>query len=255
LLVGTPNNATQQQIAEAQQRAQSLLKRALAGESFETLVSKNSDAERNNGGAIGLRSADRLPEPFVDAVQDLPIGGIAPKPLRSNAGFHLLKLLDKQTTTQTLPDVLIQNHARHILRRVDSQDEAEQAEKTFKQFKQQVEKGQADFATLARQHSQDGTAAQGGDLGWTTAGQFVPEFEATLDALHPGEIAQPFLSRFGMHLVQLLERKQTPLTREQKLDAARKTLKARKQEEAYTEWSQEILARAYVEHRAEPDLR
>lgn len=253
LLVAVPDKAKPAEIEAIARRAQSLLTRARAdGSDFAALVQQHSDAERNQGGAIGLRTPDRLPEPFVQAVKDLRVGDVAPQALRSNAGFHILKLVDKQTLSSPAAASQTQSHARHILLQATSFAEAEQARQALKRYKRQIEKGEADFASLARAHSQDGSAAQGGDLGWTAPGQFVPEFETVMDGLRPGQISEPIVSRFGVHLIQLLERKQTTLSREQQLDTVRKALRSRKQEQAYADWAQEIRARAYVERRDPP---
>jgi peptidyl-prolyl cis-trans isomerase SurA len=115
-----------------------------------------------------------------------------------------------------------------------------------------VQAGQSDFAQLARENSQDASARNGGDLGWTSPGMFVPEFEEVVNALAPGQIADPVTSRFGVHLIQLLERRQSTLTQREQREVARNLVKERKLDEAYVQWAQEVRGRAYVEFREPP---
>ena len=115
-----------------------------------------------------------------------------------------------------------------------------------------MQSGQADFPTLAREHSQDGSAKDGGDLGWATPGRYVPEFEQALNALKPGEISEPVVSRFGVHLIQLLERREAKLSQREQREMVRDTVREKKLEEAYSTWAQELRGRAYVEYRDAP---
>ena len=120
------------------------------------------------------------------------------------------------------------------------------------EYKKRIESGGGDFATLARENSQDGSAKDGGDLGWTNPGQFVPEFEEALDALKPGQIGEPLISRFGVHLVQLLERREATLSQREQREAARNVLREKKMDEAYANWVRDVRGRAYVEFREAP---
>jgi peptidyl-prolyl cis-trans isomerase SurA len=115
-----------------------------------------------------------------------------------------------------------------------------------------IQAGQADFAALAREHSQDGSSKEGGDLGWANPGRYVPEFEQALDALKPGDISEPVVSRFGVHLIQLLERREAKLTQREQRDMARNVVREKKLDEAYATWAQELRGRAYVEYREPP---
>jgi peptidyl-prolyl cis-trans isomerase SurA len=119
-------------------------------------------------------------------------------------------------------------------------------------YKRRIESGQADFAQLAREHSQDGSARNGGDLGWANPGQFVPEFEEVLASLKPGQIADPVVSRFGIHLVQVVERRQAKLSGREQREIARSLVRERKLDEAYTQWAQDVRGRAFVELREPP---
>lgn len=251
VLVAVPENATAEQVAERQARAQEVEKRARAGEDFAALARSFSDAPdaRASGGEMGLRSPDRYPELFLQATAQLPAGGIT-APVRSGAGFHILKVLDKRQGG--LLQSITQQHARHILLRVDAQQTEANARERLATMRRRIEAGQADFAALAQASSQDGSAAQGGDLGWSNPGQFVPEFEEVLDALRPGEISEPIVSRFGVHLIQLLERRQYQLNPREQREVARNMVRERKMDEAYRSWLQELRGRAYVELRQAP---
>ncbi|GAB3361392.1 MULTISPECIES: peptidylprolyl isomerase [Giesbergeria] len=250
VLITVPEDASPEAVAQLQARAQQVVDQARAGGDFAALARSYSESpERAQGGLMGLRPADRYPELFTTAVQTLPVGGVV-GPLRSAAGFHVLKLVDKVSTSKLPP--ITQNRARHILLRATPQLSEAAAVERLADYRRRVLAGQADFADLAREHSQDGSAKQGGDLGWSTPGRYVPEFESVLEALQPSEISQPLVSRFGVHLIQLMERRQVqPSPREQR-EMARYALREKKIEEAYNLWAQELRARAYVEYRDAP---
>ena len=252
ILVGVPEGATEAQVAALQAKAQQLMARARAGEDFGKLARENSDAggAAQNSGVVGVRTADRLPPLFVDAVRDLREGGIT-GPIRSAAGFHIVKLLEKRQAGGAGMTVT-QNHARHILLRPDPKLSEAQALQKLADFKRRVQAGQADFAQLARENSQDASARNGGDLGWASPGMFVPEFEEVLNNLAPGQIADPIVSRFGVHLIQLLERRQATMNPREQREVVRNLVRERKLDEAYVQWAQEVRGRAYVELREPP---
>jgi len=248
VLIGVAENASEAEVAQRRAVAERALARAQAGEDFAKLVAELSGAPKENGGALGLRGADRLPDLFVEAVRDLRSGQVVPKLLRSGAGFHVLKLVERREGGM----LVTQTRARHILLRVTPQLSQPAAIARLAGFKQQVEAGQATFAQLAREHSQDGSAAQGGELGWASPGQFVPEFETAMKALGPNQLSEPVVSRFGVHLIQVLERREQSVDRKQQREIARNVLRAEKFEAAYQEWSRDVRARAYVEMREAP---
>ena len=252
LLVAVPENANDAQVAALRAKALRARERARAGEDFAKLVREFSDAPgaAANGGLVGLRTADRLPPLFVEAIQNLPEGGISDV-LRSGAGFHIVKVVEKHQGG--LPGIHIaQSHARHILLRPGPKLSEAAARQQLADYKKRIEAGQADFAQLARQFSEDASAPNGGDLGWANPGLFVPEFEETLNGLAPGQIAEPLVSRFGVHLVQLLERRQATLSQREQRELARNLVREKKLDEAYAQWAQEIRGRAYVEFRDPP---
>lgn len=251
ILVSVPDSATPAQTALLQAKAQRALERARAGEDFFTLARELSDAsDRANGGQLGLRTADRYPPLFLDAIQNLGVSDISAL-VRSGAGFHILKVLEKKSAG--MPSATVTQHrARHILLRVSPQMSESAAREQLNQFRKRIVAGQADFAALAREHSQDGSAAQGGDLGWANPGMFVPEFEDVMNRLAPAQISEPLVSRFGVHLIQLTERRTVTLSPREQRETVRAMLREKKLEDAYATWVQELRGRAYVEMREQP---
>ncbi|MES2530368.1 MAG: peptidylprolyl isomerase [Pseudomonadota bacterium] len=251
VLIGVPENATEAQITALQQKAQQVSQRARSGEDFGKLVREFSDApDKASGGVLGLRSADRYPPLFVDATQSVALNGVT-GPIRSEAGFHVLKVLAKGEAGAA-DGMVVQTQARHILLRTDAKRSTEQAVAELAEFKRRIQSGTADFAGLARDNSQDASAKGGGDLGWTRAGQFVPEFEEVLDRLAPGQVSDPVVTRFGVHLIQVMARRETKLSQAEQREAARAVLREKKAAESYETWAQEVRARAYVEYRDPP---
>jgi len=224
--------------------------RARAGEDFAELVRQFSDAAgaAATGGAFGLRPAERYPALFVEATAALSAGGVS-EVVRSGAGYHVLKVLEKK---QAGGMTVVQSRARHILLRPGPQLSESAARQRLADYRRRVLAGQADFAALAREHSQDGTASAGGDLGWAGPGMFVPEFEYAMNSLAPGQVSVPFASRFGVHLVQLLERRRGTLSVREQREIARNQLRQKKGEEAYEQWAQEVRGRAFVDLREPP---
>lgn len=252
VLIAVPEGATAQQTAELQQRADQVATRAKAGEDFAALANEFSDGpERATGGRMGLRSADRYPELFVTATKALPAGGVA-GPIRSGAGFHVLKVVDKGRLGTPAGMTVMQNHARHILLRLSKQQDEAAARARLADYRRRIESGSADFAALAREYSQDGSAKDGGDLGWSSPGQYVTEFEQTLAGLSPGQLSEPFTTQFGVHLVQLLERREASLTPRQQRELARNVIREKKLDEAYPPWAQDVRNRAFVDMREPP---
>ncbi|WP_439609771.1 peptidylprolyl isomerase [Hydrogenophaga sp.] len=251
VLVVVPEGASAERIQELQARAQGVADRARAGAEFAALAREFSEApERTNGGLFGLRPATRLPTLFVEATRSLGTGAVA-GPLRSPAGFHVLKVIEKRQSG--VPDTVVtQTRARHILLRTSAQLSQADAVARLAGYRQQIASGQANFEALAREHSQDGSASQGGDLGWAGPGQFVPEFEQTMNALRPGEVSAPLVSRFGVHLIRVDERRQTTLSQREQRDIVRGMVREKKTEEALQAWGQDVRSRAYVEYRDAP---
>ncbi len=246
ILIALPENPTPAQVAQAQTTAQQVAARVRSGEAFEALVQQLSAADRKNGGQLGLRRADRYPPSFVTATRTLPVGAVSDW-VRSDAGFHLLKVVDRRAPE--LVQSVTQTRARHILLRPGAQLSQAQALARLAAERDKILGGRSAFEAVARDISQDGSAAQGGDLGWATPGMYVPEFEQVLDRLKPGEISPPTVSRFGVHLMQVLERRRVDLTAAQVREGLRNELRAKRTEEAYAAWERDLRARAFVEIR------
>ena len=253
ILVTVPDGASDAVVEERRARAAAAFARARAGEDFATIAREVSeDANRTQGGEIGLRPADRLPDVFVKVVQPLKVGEVAPEMLRSGAGFHVLKLLDRKEASAF---TVAQSRARHILLRPSSELTPEAAARRLLQFKREIQGGTKTFEQLARDNSEDISAAQGGDLGWTSPGTFVPEFEEAITALQVGGISDPVTTRFGLHLIQVVDRRLTTLDTRQQRDLARNILREQKFEEAFNEWLRDLRGRAYIELREPPQAQ
>jgi peptidyl-prolyl cis-trans isomerase SurA len=250
ILVQVPENAPQTVLGERRERAQVALRRVRGGEDFAAVAREVSqDGNRNSGGEIGLRPAERLPDVFVKAVASLKPGEVAPELLRSGAGFHILKLIERKDEGAL---GVQQVRARHILLRTSASVSNEAAGRRLVQFRRDILSGAKTFEQLARENSEDSSAAQGGDLGWSTAGSYVPEFEEALAALDIGGISEPVVTRFGVHLIQVVDRRQVTLDARQQREQARNILREQKFEEAYAEWLRDLRGRAYIEMREPP---
>ena len=251
ILIAVPENATAQQANQAMTLAQSVAAQARNGDDFATLARTHSvGAERQSGGAMGLRAADRYPVLFLNATRTLSVGGVA-GPVRSPAGFHVLKVLEKRITGLPEP-VITETHARHILLRSSANMTEAQAIARLTDVRERIVKGQADFAVLAKEMSHDASANDGGNLGWVAPGMFVPEFEEVMNELRPQQLSQPTVSRFGVHLIQVLERRQVELGPREQREQLRQLVRESKLEEAYPKWLEEVRTRAYVELREPP---
>jgi len=250
ILVTVPDGAAEGVVAERRGRAEAALKRVRAGEDFAAVAREISeDSNRSQGGEIGMRPVDRLPDLFARAAQGLKSGEVAPELIRSGAGFHVLKVVDRRESGAFTVD---QSRARHILLRPSAELTAEAAARRLLQFKRDIVARARTFEQLARENSEDASAAQGGDLGWTAPGSFVPEFEVAMTALPVGGISDPVTTRFGVHLIQVIDRRQTTIDIRQLREQARNILREQKFEAAFTEWLRDLRGRAYVEYRDPP---
>jgi len=250
LLVSAPEKATAEQTAVLLAQAQKILSRIRAGENFATLVQELSSADRTNGGELGLRRADRYPPAFVAATQTLAVGEVSDI-VRTGAGFHILKVMDRKASAA--PSMaIVQNRARHILLRTGPDLTQAAAIAKLADFKRRIDAKTATFEALAREHSQDGSAPQGGDLGWVGPGAFVPEFEEPMNRLAQGQVSPPVVSRFGVHLIEVLERRRVEMKPEEVREAVRNQLRASRYDAAFTTWAQDIRSNAFVEFREPP---
>lgn len=241
VLVAVPEGASPQKIEELRKRAEDIAKRARK-EDFANLL-KLSDAQKANGGAMGLRSQDDYPDLFADAAATMRVGQVS-APIRSEAGFHILKLL--QRNKPQVENSVVQTLARHIIIRPDERKNQEQVIAELKKVKADIAAGKLTFESAAREYSQDGSATTGGSLGWTAPGQFVPEFEEAMNGLAQGVVSDPIVSRYGVHLIEVEARKRVQVGELEQRELARKTLRQRKGREALKHWSEDVRARAYV---------
>ncbi len=245
ILVRVTETASKEEIATAQARLRQVEEALRSGRAFASVAREFSDSpDKDQGGDLGWRNRDRLPSLFLDAVASLEAGRIS-KTVRSPNGFHILRLDDKRSTLKT-QEVAV-HRARHILVRIDAQASEEAARRRILDIRRRIELG-TNFAQMARDFSQDpGSAQRGGELDWAYPGDLVPEFERAMFQLQPGQLSEPVRSVFGMHLIQLLERKREPLTEQRLRTAARMVLRDQKLAEAVSDWTREVRANAYVE--------
>jgi len=250
ILVTVPDGASDAVVAQRRAVAQAALERVRKGEAFETVAREVSeDGNRAAGGVIGSRPASRLPDVFVEATRTLKPGEVTSEPLRTGAGFHVLKVVDRK---EAGIGRITQTRARHVLLRTSAQLNAETAARRLAEYRQQIETGKKSFEEIARQYSEDGSAAGGGDLGWSSPGVMVPEFETAMNELPVNGLSAPVVSRFGVHLIQVLERREVSLEPKQLREQARSVLREQRFEQAYLDWTKELRSRAYVEYREPP---
>jgi peptidyl-prolyl cis-trans isomerase SurA len=250
ILVRVPEQSTPERVEAARQRAQKALDETRAGADFASLAASYSDApDALQGGALGWRSHDRLPELFSNALARLQPGE-ASDLLRSPAGFHVLKLNARRGAAMDGAPVA-QTRLRHILIRPSETMAEGEAQRRLADLRNRIVSGSADFAEMARVHSADSSAARGGELDWIYPGDTVPDFERAYRELKINEVSQPVRSPFGYHLIQVLERRAADMSPERRRLQARQALRERKSEEAFQEWLRQVRDRAYVELRLE----
>jgi peptidyl-prolyl cis-trans isomerase SurA len=247
ILIRVPEQASPEQVQGKRARAEKALSE-LGKADFAQVAASYSDApDALQGGVIGWRAASRLPGLYLEAVSALKPGE-ASAVLRSPNGFHILKLLDKRSKGGAM--IVQKTHARHILIKTSEIVAETDARNRLTQLKERIDNG-ANFAELARLHSEDGSASKGGDLGWLSPGDTVPEFERAMNALKPGETSVPIKSPFGWHLIQVLERRAEDVSKERQALMARQEIRARKADEAYENWLRQLRDQAFVEYRLE----
>jgi peptidyl-prolyl cis-trans isomerase SurA len=248
ILVQVPEQASPEELLLRRGRAEAALAALKQGADFPQVAASYSDAgDALQGGDMGWRAAGRLPNIFLQAVKGMTVGQVSDI-LRSPAGFHIVKLSDKRGNDT--PVMVTQTHARHILLRLNEVVSESDARSRLAELKDRIEHG-ADFAELSRLHSDDASAARGGDLGWISPGDTVPEFERTMNALKPGQVSAPFKTAFGWHVVQVLERREQDLSEDRQRLAARQAIRSRKADEQWQEWVRQQRDKAYVEYKLE----
>jgi peptidyl-prolyl cis-trans isomerase SurA len=250
ILVRVPEQAAPERVEAARARAQKALFEARGAGDFASLAASYSDAsDALQGGALGWRSHDRLPELFANALAAMQPGEVS-EVLRSPAGFHLLKLNARRGAASDGAQIE-QTRLRHILLRASETVSEGEAVRRLNDLRNRIVSGAADFAEMARVHSGDATAARGGELDWVYSGDTVPEFERAYRELKIGEVSRPVRTPFGYHLIQVLERRSADMSPERKRLQARQALRERKADEAYQEWLRQLRDAVYVELRLE----
>lgn len=248
ILISIPNQASPEQIQERKKRAEEALAQIRSGANFSQVAATFSNApDALSGGSLGWRPAARIPDLFLEHLAKMKNNEVSPV-LRSPSGFHLIKLIDKRGKDAAV--VVEQTRARHILIKTNDLVSINDAKNRLVLLKERIENG-GSFEELARLNSEDVTASKGGDLGWVSPGDTVPDFEKAMAALKPGQVSPPVQSPFGWHLIQVLERRSEDVSRERQRIAARQSLRERKADEVYQDWSRELRDRAYVEFKLE----
>ena len=254
IMVRIPENASPEQIASRKARADEVARQLRTGADFAKIAATYSDApDALKGGEIGWRDPNRLPPLFAEALVKLAPGQVTPV-MRSNTGFHLLKLVGKRNAVAADKEKAVaqqQTRVRHILLKVSPTMTAADARRKLGELKERLDNKAAKFEELARLFSNDGSAAKGGDLGWLYPGDSVPEFETAVAALAPGEVSGVVETPFGFHLIEVLERKSDDASKERQRAAARQVIRERKLQEATEDWARQVRDRAYVEFREE----
>jgi peptidyl-prolyl cis-trans isomerase SurA len=248
ILIRVPEQASPEQLQERRARAEQALAQAKGDADFRQVAASFSDApDAVQGGAMGWRDIARLPAIFAEAVKGLKPGEVS-NVLRSPNGFHIVRVNARRG--QDAPLIVSQTRARHILIKTSELVSENEAKERAVKLKERLDNN-ADFAEVARLQSEDASASRGGDLGWLSPGDTVPEFEKAMDALKPGQISEPVRSPFGWHLIQVLERRNQDMSQQQQRLHARQALRAQKADEAYQEWVRQLRDKAFVEYRLE----
>lgn len=244
ILLSVKSGLTEQQIEEIKDEANNLITRLEGDESFEKLAtSYSSGQEALEGGFLGWRTSAELPSLFADVVTELKVGEVA-QPLRSGAGFHILKLTDKRGNTVKFLD---QTLARHILVQPSEIRTENQAEELINDIYERLTNGE-DFKQLARQFSEDpGSKMDGGELGWSNPGDYDPIFEQTLNATEIGKISEPVQSSFGWHIIEAMDRRNEDVSQEEQKNRAYQIIFKRKFEQELQSTLIELRAEAYVD--------
>lgn len=248
ILVRTPEDSAPEDLQKLKEKAESALAKLKNGEDFGQVSASFSDAPNAlEGGRLGWKNRSQLPKLFAEALGNMQSGDLSPI-IRSPNGFHILKVYDRRGGSSNL--IIEQTHVRHILIKLSEVVSESEALHKMTSIKERLDNG-GEFEALARQYSEDGSASNGGDLGWVNPGDTVPQFEQAMNQLAPNEISAIIRTPFGFHIIQVLDRRKQDMTKEATRLKARQEIKARKADEAYQDWIRELRDRAYVELRLE----
>lgn len=250
IVVSVNSGASDAEIAAAKLKAEDILKHAASEKDFLAYAKKiavTGSGLRTED--LGSRTFDRLPQLFVEASQGVAANQLVPRVLQSGAGFHVVKVIGRKGSPAQESIVITQTMARHILLRHRVGMTDAEAERRLSIFRDQVKVKAADFGQLAQKYSEDGSAPNGGKLGWMSPGELVPTFEQAMNKLAIGEVSAPVRTEFGWHLIQVLERRQTQLSADKQREYARAALREKKLDQAYEDWIRQIRDAATVEIR------
>ncbi|WP_229255875.1 peptidylprolyl isomerase [Duganella fentianensis] len=252
IMIRIPDNATAEVIAQRRARAEDVMRQLRTGADFAKMAGTYSDSsDALQGGVVGWRQPERLPPVFAEALVKLKPGQVTPI-IKSVGAFHILKVSERRSLAEAQAVAAVQQtHARHILIKVTPTMSAADAKRKLLELKERLDNKAAKFEDLARLVSNDGSASKGGDLGWLYPGDTMPEFEAAMNNLKIGEVSDPVETSFGIHLIEVLERKSDDVSKERERNNARQAIRERKMEEAAESWQREVRDRAYVEFRTE----
>jgi peptidyl-prolyl cis-trans isomerase SurA len=252
LVIGLPANASEADVVAAKNKAEDVLKQASIEKDF--LAYGKKIALPGSGVRVedlDYRTLDRLPQLFVDGAQGIGSNQMIPRVLQSGAGFHIIKVIDRKGALSVNAQniVVTQTQARHILLRHRPGVTDLEAQRRLNGFRDQIKVKASDFAQLAKKHSEDGSAPNGGNLGWMSPGELVPEFEQAMNQLNINEVSDPVRTEFGWHLIQVVERRQAQLSADKQRDYARAAIREKKLDQAYQDWLRQIRDAATVEIR------
>lgn len=246
ILLSLPEGATEDEIEQVRQVASQIRGELLAGADFSEIAKTVSDSGTAEiGGDLGWRKLEDIPSLFSDYIPDMKNGDIS-ELIQNPSGFHIIKIADLKSDEE---NIIVQTRARHILIKPDELVTSQQARAKLEQLRVRIENGD-DFALLAKGNSQDPVSAiDGGNLGWRSPGELVPEFQRVMDDTAPNEVSEPFQSSFGWHILEVLERRNFDNSESLKRGKARLAIRNRKLKEAMQNWTRRLRDEAYVEYR------
>jgi peptidyl-prolyl cis-trans isomerase SurA len=248
IYVTVPEQATPDVVESRRQRAAEALTEVRSGKDFAQVAAAYSNApDASSGGNLGWRTAARLPSVFAEIVRKMKPGEVSGV-LRSAGGFHVVKLAEVRNRNQ--PTVVDQTHARHILVKVNETTSEAEAKARIDRLKDRLAGG-AKFEDIARVNSEDASSARGGDLGWISPGDTVPDFERAMVGLAIDEVSAPVRTPFGWHLIQVLERRKQDITQDRRREQARQAIRQRKSDEQMEEFIRQLRDRTYVEYKSD----
>ena len=252
LVIGTASNASASDLASAREKAEAILKQALIEKDFlgfSKRIAITGSGIRSED--LGYRTLERLPQLLVDAVSGVPTNQVVSRLIQSGAGFHIIKVMDRKGSPVSADAEIsvTQTQAKHILLKHRPSLTDQEAQRRLNGFKEQIKIKAADFSQLAKKYSEDGSAPNGGGLGWMSPGELVPEFEQAMNRLNINEVSEPVRTEFGWHLIQVVERREAKLSADKQRDYARAAIRDRKLDQAYEDWIRQIRDGATVEIR------